>query len=187
MHIEEATTLTKIAIICTLVTMLIGACLSVWYLMWDNTTEIERKLERASSSASAEKLYQLQDQSMAADESDSSDKIKEHPLVTTAANTLSEFDEDSLLYIYVVNTPSSQPNTPKGANLYTYENYTISDHGTGRRPAGWESKQVYNSNNPVTDAVKYLLTYSQYRCHLHIQEVTNSGNSYIGIIIEVLT
>ncbi len=186
MNATEYTTLTKMAIICCFTILVIGAVATVWYLMWDHSSDIERKWESAVNSASTEKLYQLQEQSETADKSDgvTRDVIEAHPLVTTVANTLSEFDADSLLYVYVV---EDHAGSPRGNHLYTYTGVAITGHGTGDTPPGWNTKTTYSSDTPVTHSVKDLLTYSKYRCHLHMQEVEYGGTKLIGVVVEVLT
>lgn len=180
------------AVTALLVVLVISALMTTWYLMSDHSSKVARNLEVAANSAAAEKLYQLAEQSTNADVGtqfkSAEATINDHPLVTTVVNTLSEFNEDSLLYIYVVDAKSTT--NFRDANLYTYQGYTIQNESSlngGSGITGFGSHKTTYSITPTTDAVKQLLTYSQNRCHLTIVDVKNSGNNFIGVVVEVIT
>lgn len=201
MNAQEGITLAKMAIVAMMVTLVIGACFTIWYISYEPATKVQRDMEKAALSASASKLYDLQEQSMVADKQrEIHDQIQAHPLVSTVTNCLSEFNEDSLLYVYIVpdyGVDAAGDKILGQPAMYTYPTVDIVDlggtdkdsAGSGLPGIGTLGDNKFNTSSvPVTQACKYLLQYTQYRCHLTIYDAKyqDDGNNYIGLCIEII-
>lgn len=223
MNIREGVDLAKMAVTSMLVCLVLGAIFTIWYLMSDKGNALVGSMEKSANSATSERLLDLQDQSIAAD-AINKDTIAQyynngtwvgtptqeekryvtqliqeqhdaHPLVTTTANVIDEFNEDSLLYIYVVDHFSSTSETTAGQNarLYTYNgvnfsnNYLNDQSGSDVYGANsFQTSNVYSSDVPTSSAVRDLLKYSEFRCHVHCIDVDYNGNTLMGVIIEII-
>lgn len=184
MKSDEGITLVKMAITCLAVTLVIGAAMAIWYLMSRNENQLRSDMERAVTTGTTYRLWDMQDQSITADED--KDPIDKHPLVSTVASILAEYSNTELLYIYCTAHKINEDNTGgfSGCCLFTYPSIVITD--TSALPHGDDAIQLNNSDVPITQAVKYLLQYSQYRCHVTISEVGYERNTFLGIVVEVL-
>lgn len=192
MNIREGIDLVKMAVVAMCVSIVIGAMVTIFYLTYDPATEVTRNMEKAVVTSSAERLYDLSQQSEAADAIVDADKLVEaHPLVTNVCNVLTEFNEDSLLYVYV-----TQFNGSSIGHLYTYEEVGITTGATLDKSSNPEDPtyalpdgatyKAFASSVPVSYAVKDLLQYSQYRCHCAVRNVNYNGLKYIAVVVEVL-
>ena len=174
MNVREGIDITKMAISAMLLVLVIGAALSLWYMLEDHHSGLQTDLDRASNSASMEKLYELRDMSETAKNDNKPDK---YPLVSNVANAISEFNENSLLFIYIEDEEDSILNdagTVTGAT-YTYKGVTLNT-----------MPNVHMSVTPTTQAVKLLLRYSKYRCKFEIVDYTYKNLTYTGIKIRIL-
>ncbi len=191
MNAREGLDIAKMAITCMLVTLVLGAAFGVWYLCYQPMSDVQRSMTQATNTSATERLRDLQDQSESADKATDPDDIETgHPLVTSVANILSEYDDDSLLYVYIVNIGAG---SPKDGQLYTYEGVAVNtlanndvDANGNMLPGITTCTRYADSTVPVTQAVKSLLTYSQYRCHVHLQNTTYNGMQYTGVVVEVM-
>lgn len=181
MNSQEGMDLAKMAVTALLVVFVIGAVMTLFYILMHSSNVWTKDLGDTVEAGTTARLYDLHDKSLSADTNDLG--VDGHPLVSTACNILSEYNETDLLYIYV--TQHNQNNSYEACYLYTYPGITITD--TSSLPHGSASiKQFNNSQVPITQAVKQLLKYTGERCHLTVAEVTKDKNTYIGIIVEVL-
>lgn len=177
MNIDEGKDLVKMAVAVLLFSLVIGAGLSVWYMLFSKEQELQSDLQQATNSATMERLYELQDISYTAKSGEGN-----YPLVTNVVSTLSEFNEQDLLFIYV-------DVTQNGSNFYdgsifTYEGVTLADLDTGGLQAA--PADVITSSNPLTLACKKLLAYSSRRCFLELFETEYGDMTYTGIRISVV-
>jgi hypothetical protein len=162
----------------SLTVLLLGAVLGVWYLMSSHESKLQASMETASLSAATERLYEFQDMSQTADVTG---VYEDHPLVTNVCNALSEYNEDSLLFIYVT---VKDGNSYTDTHYYTYNGVSLNSTSLSSFPGHSSATQLYSGTEiPVTYAVKQLLTYSQYRCHV---ELGNYNSTYTYIVVEVL-
>lgn len=185
MHSEEGVTIAKMAVTVLIVVLLIGAILSLWWVFMNSENKMVNDLEGTVTSGTRSRLYDLMDQSLTADSL--ADQVSGHPLVTTVANCLAEFDNLDLLYVYCTEHKLSATGagTYSGCYLYTYPGANITNfsglpHGTT------PITQFNNSDVPVTQAVKNLLKYSQYRCHVTVADVPYGNSTLTGIVVEIL-
>lgn len=184
MNSNEGMTLVKMSVTALLTVLIIGAVMSLWYVLSNSENKMSNDLERSVTSGTTSRLYDLSDQSLTADADDLG--IEGHPLVSTVAHAISEFNNTDLLYIYVTaHTKTGSGDLYNNCYLYTYPGINISD--TSALPHGHSTiTQINDSQVPVTQAVKNMLQYTQHRCHLTVSEVPYKDNTYIGIIVEVL-
>lgn len=148
MNARESVDLMKGAIGLMLLCLLIGATVSFFYMLYDNTDERVHSMQKAVTSSGTERLFELQDKTLS-DEGD----FKNFPLVTNVANVLKEYNEDALLYILI--TP---PNGQGNPVCFTYSDTNI-------QPSGFETDA---SQIPVTMACKYLLGFSNCRASVRL-------------------
>lgn len=174
MNVREGIDITKMAISVMLLVLVIGAGLSMWYMMEDHQSDLQSKMNKASSSAAMEKLYELRDIS---DSAKADNKPEHYPLVSNVANAINEFNEDSLLFVYVQDeqqTIVSDTGTDEGVT-YTYKGVVLAG-----RP------NVKQSVTPTTDVLKLLLRYSKYRCRFEIIDYKYDELTYTGLQIFIL-
>ena len=168
MDAREGLDLVKMSVAVMLLTLVIGATVSFWYIMADHSSNLQQNLDNATRSAAMERLYELQDSSDSAEAENNRDG---YPLVTNVANTVSEFNEESLLYIRIRDEANSIVN---GAT-YTYADVTLTN-----------LSNVQKSYTPTSDAVRLLLRYSKYRCKFRITNYNYENNNFNGLEIIIL-
>lgn len=187
MNVREGIDLAKMAIVCSTVCLVISSILGVWYLLSDSETKYQHSMENAVNSTVMDRFHDFQDESVNASlEND----FERYPLVTTVANALSEFSEDSLLYIYIrrYDTSGVTP-TVNDKHIYTYADI---DDNELKGALGDNSVTVHHSDVPTSASVRKLLTYSKNRCSLRIADAvygppgTTDGLHYVGIEVQVL-
>ena len=210
MRADEGITLTKMAVVAMLTTLVLGAMFALFYFMSEKTSGVQDSMNKATNTAATERLYQLQEQSETADVTAANNVsagmnpvdaakqcIDDHPLVTTCASIISEYNEDSLLYIYITPHSDNESVDKDSSHVYTFNGVTLTsnefnveDTGSGTTML-WGSSgitaRVFQSDTPKTAAMKELLIYSQYRCHVHMVSVPYNGQTFTGIVIEILT
>lgn len=187
MNAREGIDLAKMAIISSLVCLLISSVLGSWYLLSDSETRYQRSMENAVSSTVMDRFYDFEEESTnATNEGD----FERFPLVSSVAHALSEFNEDSLLYIYIRRVDTSGPSpVVNDKNLYTYAGLNGSEISGA---IGDSSIKVHHSEVPTSSSVQQLLKYSKNRCSLSIAEAvygpagTDNGMSYVGIEVQIL-
>lgn len=148
MNTREPFDLAKMAITALLMCLVLGATMGLVYYMYDKTEERIDSMEKAATSASMEKLYELEQQFL-----NNMTNPDMQPLVTNVVAALTEFQNDDLLYV-TVTTPDSNTTT------YTYTGITLTVAGN-----------IETSAIPVTDASRALLPYSHCRCQLYLMRV----------------
>lgn len=188
MNATEGITLTKMAITAMLVSLVLLASFSIWYFLSDKMSDVQRSMDNAVSTAATERLYELQEMSLTAT---TTKEYDDYPLVTNVCNALSEYNEDSLLFVYCT-AHDIKTNTYSNSHWYTYDGVTISPIPTSW-PGYSSATQLYpHTQIPVTYAVKQLLSYSKYRCNMNVVEYeyqqtpTSNSMTYVGVIVEVL-
>lgn len=182
MNAREGMDLVKMAITAMLVTLVIGAGFFAWNKMATPMGSLEKSLESATLSAATERLYEMQDMSTTAR---STQKYEDFPLVSNVCNILSEYNEDSLLFVYC--TAHDASNNYVQPNYFTYENVVINNFpGFPGTNGNIPTNPYPNTQQPVTYAVKYLLPYSQYRCDVKMVDYSYKGNNYVGVIVDVI-
>lgn len=205
MNAKEGIDMTKMAVVVMTVSLVISAIAMLYYFASDQESQLVDSMEKATLSAQTERLYQLQEQSETADVDAAAKRaaganevevakkcIEDHPLVTTVSSVVNEYNEDGLLYIYIVPHTTNETNDAKDAHVYTYtgvsltsSSYSVENGGTSIWGSGGAT--VFTSDTPKTAAMKELLMYSQYRCHVHMVDVPYGDISMTGIVIEILT
>lgn len=182
MNIREGIDITKMAIGCMLLALLIGAVFIMWYLVSGAESKVQRNMDTATNSAATERLYEMQDATFTAD---ASGNYEDYPLVTNVCSTLSEYNEDSLLFVYCT-ARDIQTNTYSNSHWYTYEDVILNNLPSSF-PGVSTATQLYpDTQIPITYAVKELFTYTQYRCRLQLVDYNYDNMTYTGIIVEVL-
>lgn len=161
MRANEPADVMKWAIALFLFALVIGATVYLFYFLYDTSDSRIDSMQKATTSSTTERLYELQDKYLS-----SSGDWNQYPLVTTVANTLREYDEDSLLYITIT--------TPDGATIiYKYaDNINLTAGGV----------EILTSDVPVMEAVKYLLQFSDCRTEILLGEYDPNGGytAYTG-------
>ena len=163
MNNQEGIDMVKMSIIILLLVLVIGAVLSLFYLLSNSHYKTVKSMENATKSSSMERLYELHDLSFGSKDT--------HPLVTNVASVLSEFDETDLLYVLV-----SYKDTDDSSEvyIYTYEGVALT--------AVPEGATTIQSNSPTSMAYKKLLQFSDRRCSVSLNETSSkmfSVNIYI--------
>ena len=144
---NEPVDLMKSAIAVMLVCLLLGATLSFFYMLFDNTDSRIHSMEKATSSSSTERLAALQDKTF-----EKTGDISNLPLVANIVNVLQEYSEDDLLFVQIHDPMYFT------TDIYTY---------TGTTLVGVENPDsIHASDIPVTEAVRHLLGYSNCRAEL---------------------
>lgn len=169
MRNNEPIDLAKTAIGIMLLCLLIGATVSFFYMIYDKTDERIDSMQKAATSSNMERLYELQDKTLA----DTGD-MSGYPLGPLVANVLTEFSEESLLYIQVT-TPQGIPGQPPTTTVYTYTDIT--------NITGVDSNSIDNSDLPVTAAVKKILAHSDCRAAVYLHDDTDYG--LIGVQVDL--
>ncbi|MCM1215118.1 MAG: hypothetical protein NC548_11430 [Lachnospiraceae bacterium] len=152
MRSNESVDMMKWAIALLLLCLLIGATLSFFYMLYDNTDRRIDSMQKAATSSNMDRLYDLQDNTL-----QNSGDIHHYPLCSNVVSALTEFNEDDLLYISVI--------TPDGDTwVFTYGTENNAD---GNNPVltGVPGTVSY-SQIPVTMACRLLLGYSDCRSEL---------------------
>ena len=183
---EEGISLAKMAIVCLLVILVIGAVMMLFYSMSRFTDKSLQKSRDAVATSVTDRLYDLQNQSVTAD-NDTSKGPEDHPLVTNVVNALYEYNDTDMLYVYT--TVRKSDGTYKDSYLYTYKNDAVGDvviTDTSVLPGNANMQQINSTYAPIRTASKQLLKYSEYRCHFTITPVNYQGVEYLGTIIEIL-
>lgn len=159
MRANEPVDVMKWAIALFLFALVVGATVYLFYFLYDTSDSRIDSMQKATTSSTTERLFELQDKYHA-----SSGDWQKYPLVTTVANTLREYDEDSLLYITIT--------TPDGStSIYKY------DDGINLNADNSITQVI--SDVPVMEAVKYLLQYSDCRTEILLGEYDpNGGGGY---------
>lgn len=170
MNAREGVDMVKMAIAVLILVLLIGAVLTVWYLMQDTTVESVAKMEKAANSSTAERMYEL---------SDYTNSNNETVAVPTVVNALSEFTEGDLVFIMNV---VHKDDGSISKDLYTYkdlqQNVDIQNVEAG---VTWHN----DSNLPINTACKQLLLHSKQECKVTVNDIETSNGTMIGVIIEV--
>lgn len=166
MNNQEGIDMVKMSIIILLLVLVIGAVLSLFYLMSNSHYKTVKSMEDAAKSSSMERLYELHDLSFGSKDT--------HPLVTNVASVLSEFDETDLLYVLV-----SYKDTDDSSKvyIYTYEGVALT-----AVPA--EATTV-KSNSPTSMAYKKLLQFSDRRCSVSLNETTYVSSKMFSVNINI--
>ena len=160
MNAREPFDLAKYAIVVLLLTLVLSATLSIFYTAFDQTDARIDSMQKATNSASMERLRDLRDISDAY--SYNKNKL---PLVTNIISALTEFNEEDLLYIEVISTSKDTGNTVR--NVYTYTGVALVTDETYNATQRQDiTPTVKHSDIPVTQACKDLLQYSDCRCTL---------------------
>lgn len=175
MNNQEGFDLAKMAVSVLMLSLLIGAVMSVWYFMFGTEQKLQASMDKATRSAAVERLYELEDVSNAAKEGSG-----QYPLVTNVVNILSEFNEQDLLFIYVDVTENG--NDFYNGALYTYEGVVLGGIDT----TGLPDPNKISCTQPVTEACKKLLLYSRYRCYVDMFETKYDNMVYTGIRVSVI-
>jgi hypothetical protein len=177
MNINEGKDLVKMAITVLLISLVISAAMSLWYLLFSKEQKLQSDLEKAANSASMERLYELQDISYSA-----KDGTGKYPLVTNVVSALSEFNEQDLLFIYIDVTKNGS--TFDKGSIYTYTDVNLTTANTG----GFQDPdfETIESDIPVTVACRKLLVYSHRRCFVEMFETPYGGNNLIGLRISIV-
>ena len=182
MNAKEGVDLAKMAIAVMLTILALSAVFMLWYFLYDEESALQDSLNAATLSAATERLYEMQDATFVADDSK---EYEDYPLVSNVCSTLSEYNEDGLLFIYCT---ARDVSTGKysDSHWYTYDGVVLKSLPSSF-PGVATATQLYpNTQIPVTYAVKSLLPYSQYRCRLQLVDYDYEGLTYTGVIIEVL-
>ena len=179
MNINEGKDLVKMAITVLLISLVISAAMSLWYLLFSKEQKLQSDLEKAANSASMERLYELQDISYAA-----KDGTGTYPLVTNVVSALSEFNEQDLLFIYIDVTKDGYTFT--NGSIFTYEGVNLTTVNTGGFQVPQSELETVESSIPVTVACRKLLVYSHRRCFVEMFETPYGGNNLIGLRISVV-
>lgn len=166
MNNQEGIDMVKMSIIILLLVLVIGAVLSLFYLMSNSHYKTVKSVENAAKSSSMERLYELHDLSFGSKDT--------HPLVTNVASVLSEFDETDLLYILVSYKDTADVNK---CYIYTYEGVSLTSvpHGA----------VVSTSNSPTSMAYKKLLQFSDRRCSVTLDEATYVSSKLFSVNINI--
>ena len=154
MNNQEGIDMVKMSIIILLLVLVIGAVLSLFYLMSNSHYKTVKSIENATKSSSMERLYELNDLSFGSKDT--------HPLVTNVASVLSEFDETDLLYI-LINYKDSDDSYK--IYIYTYEGVDLT--------AVPNYATTVQSNSPTSMAYKKLLQFSDRRCSVSLNETSS--------------
>lgn len=181
MNAREGIDLAKMAVACLLMCLVIGAGFTVWYLMENQESKFQDSMEKATVSSYMDRMWDFHNTSATALAENEYDDM---PLVTNAANAISEFNEDSLLFVYIDEVHKNSSGTYsvyKNGHLYTYTGVTISNVSATFKT----TPTVSNSEQPTTHSVKQLLKYSECRCFVEVAPVTYSNMEYTGIRISV--
>ncbi len=185
MDSKEGITLAKMAVTCLLLVLVIGAIFFIWNMLYTPSIELEQGMTSTVKSTVRDKLMELQDKSNAADGTVSvatpEEVIEAHPLVTQVTHSLNELKDDDLLFVFVCENKNT---VTSNGWMFTYPGITYTN--TSVLPVA-PSNTVDDSDVPTGMAVKHLLQYSENRCHVTVSDVDYGGQSYIGIIVEVLT
>lgn len=188
MNAREGVDLAKMAVVASLVCLVISSVLGVYFLLSDSETKYQRSMELAVSTTVMDRFHDFEDESVNASlEND----FERYPLVSNVANALSEFNEDSLLYVYV-RRYDSETGATTDKTVFTYAQVNDSDL---QGALGDNTISIKHTESPTSDSVKKLLTYSKNRCSLQIADAvygpvnpsaTNNGVHYVGIEVQVL-
>lgn len=169
MNNQEGIDLVKMAVQVLLITLLIGAVLSLFYLLYIKSDAHLSNMENATNSASMERVYELSDASLAAQDALTGVyDLDALPLCTNMVSCLYEFDSDDLLFIEVISGGSP--------TIYTYTDVTQASLNV---PAGitFVSCEV-----PTMSAAKQLLKSSNKRCTVEVI-TTNYGNMTLSALV----
>lgn len=157
MNSREPFDLAKMAIITLLVILALGATVAFFYTLYDATDNRIDSMQKATLSASMDRLYDLRDLTET-----NIGKMDKYPLVTNIVSALSDFNNEDLLYISVT-TPQTEDNK---TTVYTYSGTTLT---------GIATTDIVYSSVPVTDACKTLLRYSDCTAAVYIGEAEVNG------------
>ena len=175
MNTKEPFDLAKMGVTLLLVCLVLACTIGFFYMMYDKTNEKIDSMEKATASASMDRLRDLEQQYW----SNTTD-IESFPLVTNVVSALVEFEESDVLFVNVIGLdPSTSSNT------YTYSGVTLAGSNLGVKQ---------ESNTPVTMASRELLQYSNCRCSIRLQQYDSatgqplpdgSTEGLTGIFIQV--
>ena len=165
MNTQEGTDLVKMSITALMLVMLIGAVLGLWYMLSDKTNDYVRHMNEASASVNMDKFRELED--MAKTNADG-------VLTSVVSAALQEFRDDDLLYIYTVVPNHSKP------IIYTYETTDVSNS------FNVSNCTLYRSTTPTVHCAKLLLQYTDKRCTVEVQDITDNAMNFVGLIIKVI-
>lgn len=170
MRTDEGVDVTKMAISCLILILLVGAVVTTWYFSYNTSSIATKNMEEAAESGKAERLYQLSDYTNANDSSIA---------VPSVANALDEFRDGELIYI-LVETPNG--NTTY-RTLYTYSDYNSTDFQFNSANT---IDKVYQVDNPIGEACRLLLKYSANDCKIRVSEIDTKTGYMIGVTILIL-
>lgn len=149
MNSKEPFDLAKMGITMLLVCLVLACTVGFFYMMYDKTDKKIDSMEKATASASMERMRDLEQQYWS-----SPTDVNAFPLVTNVVSALVEFEESDFLFVNVVSPRATSNNT------YTYSGVTLSGNlGT-----------INESNTPVTMASRELLQYSNCRCSVLLKQ-----------------
>lgn len=174
MNTKEPFDLAKMAITLLLVCLVVGATTGFFYMLYDNTDKRIDDMEKATESASMDRIYDLVQQY----ESNKGD-FDAYPLVTNVVSALTEFQESDLLYV-AVDISQGQVHHVGADDVYAFT-YTGTNLTTVVPNAALTFTTV-QSDIPVTDASKLLLPYSNCRCEIYLYRYdTSTGQVVDGL------
>ena len=157
MNSREPVDLAKMAVSLLLLCLVIGATTGLFYYMFDTTDAKIDDMEKATVSASMERLKELEHQYL-----NNTTNVDQYPLVTNVVSALTEFESGDLLYVSVKLTPSLTGGA-EVTKTFTYTGVTLPS-----------SLTVIASSTPIIDMSRELLPYSDCRCELYLTQVDPS-------------
>lgn len=222
MNNNEGISLAKMAISVMLVILVMGAVVSLFWLMYRGVDKYADNTRKDTVSTTKALLTDLVEQSISADasyalsdtisnldsrpdgwpEQDKQNYLKiynKHPLTTTVANAIGNYMDTDVVFVYI----TLLNDHTKLSELYTAKDF-VPDYNFSSTPGVSNSDVVFleyydpsttvirnEHEDLLAPAVKRLLQYSQYRCHvetMQIKEKNAGGNvsNYTGIKVLIL-
>lgn len=163
MDSKEGFDIVKMAITVLLLVLLIGAALSVFYMLTDKTNDYVKSMSKANNSVNMDKFREMGDMC----------KNEEYVLVTVVASAIQEFKDDDLLYIRVVGAGNDI--------VYTYDGVNLSSLFQGTTT----TTTTVKSSVPTSMCAKQLLQYTDKRCKVEVDDLTEQGFDMSGITITI--
>ena len=160
MNVREGVDMTKAAIGCLLLTLLIGAVMGMWYYMYHTENSFEKKMDDAATSSAADKLWDLHYHC----------QYDKEISVPTAVSAISEFDDGELFYVRIV--ALNIGDSIRLDECYLPQNF-LSDN-TVSVTCDSDTKLLDGEFRYLNAACKRLLQYSSYSCKVIVSNVNDS-------------
>lgn len=182
---NEGIYLAKMAITALLVALLVGAIVSLFYMLLTFGNAKYGSTKKAVETVNTEKLRTLQDQSVTADSA--TDSTKAHPLVSSVVSTLLEFDEKDIVYIYVTcRRQNGNTFSYNSSRVFTYNNVNFTSGVLSGLPGYTPSTTEFRGDTILSAATRYINQWAAERCHVSIGEVPYGASTLTGVCVEVL-